>query len=72
VVDDVADAPLYLPREPMLMADTRSLRTAETSYTPPVPLLTAETQNLGGGAYEVLTMGGEPPSGLAPVARGSR
>ncbi|ATY34361.1 L,D-transpeptidase [Sphingomonas psychrotolerans] len=75
VVDDVADAPLYQPhllREPMLMADTRSLRTSVTSYTPPAPLLAAETQNLAGGAYEVLTMGGGPPAGQALGARGSR
>ncbi|MDT8757442.1 L,D-transpeptidase family protein [Sphingomonas psychrotolerans] len=62
VVDDVADAPLYLPLEPVLMADTRRLRTAVTSYTPPPPLLAAETDGLGGGAYDVLTMGGESPA----------
>jgi lipoprotein-anchoring transpeptidase ErfK/SrfK len=75
VVDDIADAPLYLPLEPVLMADTRSLRTSVTSYTPPVPLLAAETHNLGGGAYEVLTMGGDPPAGQSrqlPASRGSR
>ncbi|MDP5279699.1 L,D-transpeptidase family protein [Sphingomonas sp. DG1-23] len=63
VVDDIADAPLYLPLEPVLMADTRSLRTSVTSYTPPAPLLAAETHNLGGGAWEVLTMGGDSPAG---------
>jgi hypothetical protein len=63
VVDDVADAPLYLPLEPVLTADTRSLRTSVTSYRPLAPLLAAETRNLGGGAYEVLTMGGDPPAG---------
>jgi len=62
VVDDVADAPLYLPLEPLLTADTRSLRTSVTSYRPLAPLLVAETGNLGGTAYEVLTMGGDPPA----------
>lgn len=61
VVDDVTDAPLYLPLEPVLTADTRGLRTSVTSYTPPSPVLTAETNGLGGGAYDVLTMGGESP-----------
>lgn len=72
VVDDIADAPLYLPLEPVLMADTRSLRSSFTSYTPPAPLLAAEMHNLGGGAYEVLTMGGDPPAGQPRLARGSR
>jgi hypothetical protein len=61
VVDDVMDAPLYLPLEPVLMADTRSLNTSVTSYTAPV--LAAETRDLGGAAYEVLTLGGDPPAG---------
>jgi hypothetical protein len=59
VVDDIADAPLYLPVEPVILADTRSLRTSVTSYTPSAPQLAAETRDLGGGAYEVLTMGGD-------------
>ncbi|MCX8474556.1 MAG: L,D-transpeptidase family protein [Sphingomonas sp.] len=59
VVDDVADAPLYLPPEPMLMADTGSLNTSATSYT--APLLAADMRDLGGAAYDVLTMGGDPP-----------
>jgi len=82
VVDDVADAPLYLPLaplEPVLAADTHSLRTSATSYS---PTLVAETGNLGGAAYEVLTMSGDPPAeamrpaswvtGPAKPARGSR
>jgi hypothetical protein len=81
VVDDVADAPLYLPLdplEPVLTADTRSLRTVVTSYTPPTPQLAADTRNLGGGAYDVLTMGGSWVTGPAKeivegtAARGSR
>ncbi len=72
VVDDVADAPFYLPLEPVLVADTRSLRTSMTSYTPSAPLLAAETRNLGGGAYEVLTLGGEPPADRPSAGRGSR
>lgn len=73
VVDDVMDAPLYLPREPTLMADTRSMNTSVTSYTAPV--LAAETRNLGGAAYDVLTLGGDPPAGVTGPAtsqRGSR
>ncbi len=62
VVDDVADAPLYLPLAPVLTADTQSLRSAATSYTPAGPVLTAETRGLAGGAYEVLTMSGEGPA----------
>jgi hypothetical protein len=86
VVDDVADAPLYLPLEPLLTADTRSLRTSVTSYRPLAPLLVAETSDLGGTAYEMLTMGGDPPAdeprgrpaswvtgpGQEPGQRGSR
>lgn len=60
VVDDVADAPLYLPPEPMLMADTRSLNSSATSYT--APQLAADMRDLGGAAYDVLTMGGDPPA----------
>jgi len=82
VVDDVADASLYLPLaplEPVLTADTHSLRTSATSYS---PMLVAETGNLGGAAYEVLTMSGDPPAeamrpaswvtGPAKPTRGSR
>lgn len=61
VVDDVVDAPLYLPPEPMLMADTRSLNTSVTSYA--APQLAADMRDLGGAAYDVLTMGGDPPAG---------
>jgi hypothetical protein len=65
VVDDVMDAPLYLPLEPLLTADTRSLNGTATSYSPPAPMLAAETGNLGGAAYDVLTLGGDPPAGQA-------
>jgi hypothetical protein len=60
VVDDLVDAPLYMPPEPMLMADTRSLNTTATSYA--APLLAADMRDLGGAAYEVLTMSGDPPA----------
>jgi hypothetical protein len=63
VVDDVMDAPLYLPLEPLLTADTRGLATPATSYT--APLLMADTSNLGGAAYDVLTLGGDPPAEAA-------
>ena len=63
VVDDVMDAPLYLPLEPVLTADTRGLATPATSYT--APLLMADTSNLGGAAYDVLTLGGDPPADVA-------
>jgi len=63
VVDDVMDAPLYLPLEPVLTADTRGLTTPATSYT--APLLTVDTSNLGGAAYEVLTLGGDSPADAA-------
>ncbi|TGX52491.1 L,D-transpeptidase [Sphingomonas gei] len=68
VVDDITDAPLYLPLEPVLMADIGSLRTSVTSYTPPAPRLAAETRDLVGGPYEVLTMGGDPPAGQRPAS----
>lgn len=73
VVDDVADAPLYLPLEPMLFADTRGLNGATTSYTP--RLLAVDTTSLGGAAYDVLTLSGDPPADAprqAPAERGSR
>jgi hypothetical protein len=60
VVDDVMDAPLYLPLQPVLTADTRGLIAPATSYR--APLLTADTSNLGGAAYEVLTLSGDPPA----------
>lgn len=70
VVDDVMDAPLYLPLAPMappapmLTADTSGLLGGSaTSYTP--PKLAVETGNLGGAAYEVLTMSGDPPAEAA-------
>ncbi|AQR73432.1 L,D-transpeptidase family protein [Sphingomonas sp. LM7] len=60
VVDDVSDAPLYLPLTPLLTVDTHSLGTSATSYTPQAaPLLVADTRNLGGEAYNVLTMSGD-------------
>jgi hypothetical protein len=49
-----------MPPEPMLMADTRSLNTTATSYA--APLLAADMRDLGGAAYEVLTMSGDPPA----------
>jgi hypothetical protein len=60
VVDDLVDAPLYMAPEPTLMADTRSLNTTATSYA--APLLAADMRDLGGAAYEVLTMSGDPPA----------
>lgn len=85
VVDDVVDAPLYLPVAPLLTADTRGFDAGGTSYT--APLLAAETRGLGGAAYDVLTMSGDPPvtgrpaswvtggtqgAGQPPAGRGSR
>ncbi|NIJ19032.1 hypothetical protein FHS95_000701 [Sphingomonas naasensis] len=85
VVDDVVDAPLYLPVTPLLTADTRSFDPGGISYSAPV--LTAETRDLGGAAYDVLTMRGDPPAeerpaswvtggtqgaGQPPAGRGSR
>lgn len=66
VVDDVLDAPLYLPVAPLLTADTRGLGTEGTSYS--APSLAAETRGLGGAAYDVLTMSGNPPAGARPVS----
>lgn len=66
VVDDVVDAPLYLPVTPLLTADTRGFDPGGTSYT--APLLAAETRDLGGAAYDVLTMGGNLAADGRPVS----
>lgn len=70
IVDDISDAPFAAPVEPLLIADTHSLRTVTTSYNPTAPLLVAETRNLGGEAYDVLTMSDDAPAG--PGRRGAR
>lgn len=67
IVDDVLDAPLYLPVvAPLLVADTRGFDAGGTSYT--APMLAAETRDLGGAAYDVLTMGGNLPADGRPVS----
>ena len=35
------------------------------TYAAPAPLLTAETRGLGGDAYDVVTLSGDPPAGQA-------
>lgn len=70
IVDDISKVPGALPVEPLLTADMQSLRSGATSYTPAAPILIAETRNLGGAAYDVLTMSDDAPAG--PGRRGAR
>ena len=70
VVDDLMDSPVGTPAlAPVLVADTGSLAAEGAGeISAPDPAIAAETANLGGGAYDVVTMRGDPP---APVPAGS-